>query len=1496
MYKCLKTNLTIDDDNIDSILVDSGFSGLAVVGSATLERMTAGGLLALRGGQCKASNTYTFGAGDRIKADCKQQVEGERIGRVHVDVVPGKLPFLIGREFCRRKKILLDFDKNKVTVRGESTSPAHIIRLSPVSPLAGVADVQKQLPYGAVPEVHAGTGDDPGAVAASGGVAEGSVERRPVKEGLTDRSESSSTARPAAADVRKGRVRGGDRVRITDTTEVVVPGRDGEKLTKEFKVDQRCKDPLCDEAGCIDINVFAALAEYPDRELELAVIGGMLKNVPSHSPPDGDSLAPLRERSGSARLLSKAKADELNRRYPSPVWNIRAGFIRRLHLLRHAPASSIRKFIWHVLPIQARQHAAQDCKHFCDVIEQYAKAVVKNCLGCALNTKKISRPIGISVVAPWAVGMVDTMCLNHDQQWYALVVADLGTGVSWAFPIRERFPPDSAAAFSTYVSRWASIFSPHGKLIMDRAAIFANPAAMQLWESLGIVRETVGSYAHFSMGSVERKIGVLRYSIDRIRDSGSSPNSIDGWEICLAVICNALFNDVDVSGTTPSTRVFGRTTSILRNALTDTLATSNEDTTPLLEVAEHAQVVYEQAKADRKLRNLLNSHLPPGSEEPPFPAGTKVAYYQEGDGSGRNIGRHGPAEVICLDSENRYVLKHGSSIVYSDRIHVIAWPGAEQDAPPAVTGDPPGPPGGPAPIRGADVPAIADAPADAPGAIVPSPYDPVDSDDDVGERTASGDMEIDRIAGLIHNPAHETVDQARITCGKCKNPRSHHGHKRDKQGNPLPCCRLYWRARERTRAVAEAKEVVNCIYAAKCTRLEDEDWASTVATEGDYGVITAADLENIHNEDFQYIADVGESTYFYEVLSATDDPIADQTESKYLYSWEDLDEDQKKDAIARAIKAYDDHDSWDKKNPLSTEEVLALRRKNPKIVLLDSIVVKDAKIKNTLLIGKVRITPRGFRDTSDKARFFSTSPTVSSATIRLAEMLGMMYGLTSWLFDITDAFFLGERLLDDEIVYLKLPAEIDPKQPWLRLLREVPGCRGASSSWYRTLSRKLLSWGWEMATTDKALFMKRDQGGKLCGILPVHVDDGKLRATKECAEELFACFEKAGVKLGTVDKQEYGTPYEFTGLQFIETADGERINQNLYITNKLRPIDAEVASIGKTTAEDTLLDKPLAKVFGTTIGRLIWVMPTQVRHCYEISLMSRYRSCPRVKHIRRLSKLVNAIRAAPGEIFLPRFNPKLPLKIVTVVDAGEGEQTDEPIKLRDHQCVMILLAQPDGMTVKASTRQPVGGGPPTFKPGVPMRVGLVVMQSVGIARVTHSSFDSESLVAVSAIDVVGNVRDVGGEIVMGPCPPLRDPERPLWVGRLWGIEMHSDSMSLCKVIRLGIGASLSRRRQRDVEDLRQFVTLDGAAFIHIDGPTNPTDVGTKPASRTDKAMRILSKIVDTGKYQAQISQNFKDTFVTKAEELASLHSVYSTVVMKKNAPLLERVRIRLLFC
>ena len=1501
------TNQSINEEDRDSLLVDSGFSGLAVVGYDTLYRMLGRKLLKVLPATCTPVNSYTFGAGPSTRSVERHKLDIQRIGHLYVDVVPGALPFLLGRQLLKRKVLIPDFAQD-ILISGRGTpgevisSPAHVMRLRPLDSLASAAEVRLTPSVDALEVLVETTTAAEATSAHVGAGTSASTELMPV-------------------EVRKHRARGGKQRVWTSTLDDEVLEREEieqnkakTKLTESYK---RCTNPQCDEDGCWDFNVYTALKKSPDRELEEALIKELLsEELPAHSPPQEDSLAPLRERTGSARVLSKQVSDRLNASYPSPAWGIRAGFIRRLHLLRHAPAEKIREFIYAALPLKAKSRDAKACKQFCDMVKAVAEKVIAQCIGCQCNSKKIRRPIGMSVVAPFAIGMVDTMCLNYDEKWYALVVADIGSGVSWAFPIRERFPPDGNAVFSTYVTRWASLWGPHGKVVADRESIFANPSAIALWESLGITRETVASYAHFSMGGVERKIGVLRYSIDRIRDSGAAPNSIDGWEVCLAVVCNALFNDVDFSGTVPSVRVTGRMTSLLRNALTDTMTSSNEDVPALLEQAEHAQEVYTHARADRRLRNLMHSHLPPGAGAPPYPSGTLVYYYiDNGDGT-RAAGRHGPAEVVCLDEDNRYVLRHtGKNLTYADRQHVV--PKIEVDETERSLQDEKG-------EKAAEVKselkgeAIAVKPKLEPGlgAI---------EDEEATALEPTGDFEIDQLAKLIHNPDNEKPDQVKITCPKCRNPGSHHGHMRMKGTDDRdPRCRLYWRDREKDRSVREAKQIVKVVYASRYARFPTEDRegaepefvstvtargkrpdfvsdaASTVASASDLGVITAADLENASIDDLGYIHDVAESTYFYEVMSAADDPIVDQTESKYLYTWDDLTPEAQKLAMKKALLAYDNHQSWDRKQPWTEDQVKAFRRQHPDTVLLDSILVKDAKIKEKELIGKVRLTPRGFRDNSDKARFFSTSPTAASASVRLSELLGMRYGLRSWLFDVTDAFFIGELLRPDEYIFLKVPKEVDPAQPWYRLRREVPGCRGASSSWYRTLTKKLISWGWELCTTDKALFVKREKG-KLVGILPVHVDDGKLRATEACANELIKQFREAGVVLGTVEKQEIGAKVEFTGLQFIERPEGEEINQDIYVQNKLKSIDAEVKSIAKSADDNAALEPALSKLYGTCIGRLIWLMPTQVRHSYEISLLSRYRSCPRNKHLKRLGKLITAIKAEPGRIFLPRFNAKLPLKVVAVVDAGEGEVPDDPIKLRDHQCVIILLAQPDGMTEKAAAKAGTSAEDTSFRPGVPMKVGIVAMSSVGIARVTHSSFDSETLVAVSAIDLLSNIREVGGEIDFGLCPPRLSPERPLWSGKLWGIELHSDSMSMCKVVRLGVGASLNRRRQRDVEDLRQFVLEDGAALLHIDGPTNPADVGTKPAARTEKSAVVLAKLLRDGKYQAQISKNFKETFVTTSSELFTvdngkeLHTVFQTILFKEEAPALERIRLRLLF-
>ena len=73
------------------------------------------------------------------------------------------------------------------------------------------------------------------------------------------------------------------------------------------------------------------------------------------------------------------------------------------------------------------------------------------------------------------------------------------------------------------------------------------------------------------------------------------------------------------------------------------------------------------------------------------------------------------------------------------------------------------------------------------------------------------------------------------------------------------------------------------------------------------------------------------------------------------------------------------------------------------VQVLDCTIVKDTKLKNNKVIGKVRLAPRGFRDTSEKARFFSTSPTATSVSVRNSEILGLQRGLKSGVFDVSDA-------------------------------------------------------------------------------------------------------------------------------------------------------------------------------------------------------------------------------------------------------------------------------------------------------------------------------------------------------------------------------------------------------------------------------------------------------------------------------------------------------------
>ena len=1488
----------------NAILVDSGFSGFAVIGDQTLKD-NAQFFDKVKYLNSPSKSTYTFGAGESQPAPNRAVLFHKSLGRIPIDVVEGNLPMLLGRTFLRTKKAVLNFEEDIMNFNGIKFPSAFQI---PLSRLANGDLGTKNCATSRVFQTEL----DPNPLVVS--------DRDKPPSALVSIFSKVSENLPCGETL-GGEVRGGgsgiggelhENEDETENEKIAKPNKQS-KLTKDYNQEE------CHDCACCDINIFTALEKAsaqndvnPDLEIEDAIVRGWLGSDEPDRYRNNDNtesserpLPPLRDRAGNQPIISFSRASALDKLFPSPVWFLRTGLLKRIHLLRHQPAERMIRFIETCIPPKALRQAGSrpEVKRFRDAVEHYSKFVVKNCLGCILNGKKISRPIGISIVPPFKVGMLDTFVLDYRNKWYALVVCDLGTGMCWAYPIREALSSEGAptgkSCYVTYITRYACIFGPHKQIVTDSDSIFTGKEVTQLWQQLGVEKESVAAYAHFSMGSAERMIQMFRWAIDRIRVE-SPPTSWTAWEIVLSTIGNQYHNENDLSGTSPSMRVGGRFTSLLRNALLDTLVTGSEDTNEYIETAEKAVEAYTQAKSDRKLRRMLSGRNPPGisdASQPPFPKGTRVAYYRESDGSGRNPKYHGPGSVVGFDpGQQQYVIKenHHTSIV--DRAHVRPWPerpgldelddlDPNQKPPPALEND-------------AELKLTGSHPEDRePGVHYPR-ADAIDGPD---FRSIIKESAPESTEGLAtkQNPHGE------VTCGRCRNTNQKHGHIRtygcknfdpddpstwhkdlqsqygyDSSGRKLKNAvekSEFGKGHEEGKSVEdvikEQKMIeadikiknLNSTKSRKKRQAEKRQIEISLTTQNGERVqiVTKKDLKGEIEEDLGYIARMIESVYLADEnvhLTQIDEKTGTEvsSESKYLHKWEDLPQAKKDTAYRKAVEAYDKYDSWHRGKDISDEEFKRLKKQYPNIVGLDCTMVLDAKIKNGELIGKVRIAPRGFRDNSEKATWFSTSPTAAAVSVRISELIGMMNRLKSYIFDISDAFFSGELLQEDEWIYIKVPREIlilqncDPNKPWRRLKREVPGCRGASSSWFRTLRAKLLGWGWEQLTTDQALFAKRNGKNEIIGILPMHVDDGKLRATSECAKELFDNFNKEkNITLSTIEEQKMGVSVDFTGLEFLESEEGETISQNTYIRNKLQNV--EVKELRKLD-ENTELNAADMKVYGTCVGRLIWLLPTQIKYSYEISYLSRYRAYPRVKHMRRIAKLIQAIKHDPQYVFLPRFHKNAPIKLIAVVDAGAGEEADPPLKTRDHQCIAMLMVSP------------LRADEDSILPGTAVKAAVVSWQACGISRVSHSSFDFEAIVAVSSMDFLFNLKELVGEVLVSVCPSFRDKlARQNWNAKLPSCELHTDSMSLVKAVRLNVVQGLSQRRRRDVSDIRECLNKnDLSVVLHIDGPTNPADVGTKPNNRTLKAWEVCAELILKGKYLPRISKNHHETFEVNA--------------------------------
>ena len=207
-----------------------------------------------------------------------------------------------------------------------------------------------------------------------------------------------------------------------------------------------------------------------------------------------------------------------------------------------------------------------------------------------------------------------------------------------------------------------------------------------------------------------------------------------------------------------------------------------------------------------------------------------------------------------------------------------------------------------------------------------------------------------------------------------------------------------------------------------------------------------------------------------------------------------------------------------------------------------------------------------------------------------------------------------------------------------------------------------------------------------------------------------------------------------------------------------------------------------------------------------------------------------------GKYRVPRLKKGAKVKVVVIVDAGEGEQEVE-VWTKAQGGRLIGLMEDEGSP----------------EPG---NFALVDWRSGKLVRVTHSSFDGETVAGVEAVDAGLCICMLVEEFQHGILPPMREKlmmkmegcelERPKVP-----VEMHTDANCLVKRVEtLGMDSSMSKRRKQDVPDLKECRAKgDMLPLVKIQGQWNPVDPLTKVASRTEKTTRELRRLLATGWYE-----------------------------------------------
>ena len=285
---------------------------------------------------------------------------------------------------------------------------------------------------------------------------------------------------------------------------------------------------------------------------------------------------------------------------------------------------------------------------------------------------------------------------------------------------------------------------------------------------------------------------------------------------------------------------------------------------------------------------------------------------------------------------------------------------------------------------------------------------------------------------------------------------------------------------------------------------------------------------------------------------------------------------------------------------------------------------------------KARLVCRGFEEDTE---FEVDSPTVDKSSVRVHLALSGIFKWNINSADIKAAFLQSDEI--DRCVFVKPPANVKKQGIVWKLKKPLYGLNDSSRNWYFTLKKKLEETGFQMCSSDKALFYERVN--KLEGTIVVHVDDLMYAGTGSFLmrmKELFRHFKLSKSDAGVC---------KYIGLDISTTDDGILLEQTKY-AELIQPIQLSQA---RRYQSDETVTKEERTQYLSLLGKLNWLSCNSRPDLkFEVFLYSQYRE-PTVKQLMELNSVAKRVQKSSSKILYPRLDLQK-LRLAVFSDASLG--------------------------------------------------------------------------------------------------------------------------------------------------------------------------------------------------------------------------------------------------